>query len=534
MQEHLQYQDQLVQGFGVFVARHARELVDLVASPMTGEDDVMGLAGQEDGSSGGGAGATLTPAEFDRLGLLLQTAAAQTRTDAEGGSPMDVCGPSPFGQQQRGTKISDAVPLFTGEATARDAHELAAWLQDALRTGAEAEAADYMLGTSPPRQSMFNQLAPAAPALCSPSDIVGLHRATAVRGVDDLGSGRVRVLDCHDAVIYCLAPLQYVTVSCCSDCVVVVGAVGRALRLERCERVQVVAATASAAVNTCHDCILYLGTNRPPVLLGDNRFVQLAPHNAGYECLPEHMALAGVQPHPNAWASPVALHKEHPQPKASSHLLSTPPPSPMQASQLTGMGGTPQTGGSSAAVDSLDATAAAGGRLPEDAAAHSLTPAASSPSGPGGASAAPPPPVTLLPPAKLMPFLVPFRGATGAFCGGATKTNPSLPASAMEDSVSGFLLVGDSAASSFAPNPFPLPAEYAEAWEQKMAGVAAVRAAYRSAQLDEAGKREFLAGIQVHFKEWLHNSGGMREVYDLARLERETAAGAEAEQVPGM
>ena len=44
---------------------------------------------------------------------------------------------------------------------------------------------------------------------------------------------------------------------------------------------QVVVAARCVAVNTCHDCILYLGVNRPPVLLGDNRFVQLAPHNAG-------------------------------------------------------------------------------------------------------------------------------------------------------------------------------------------------------------------------------------------------------------
>lgn len=49
----------------------------------------------------------------------------------------------------------------------------------------------------------------------------------------------MQVLDCHDAVVYCLAPLQYALISACTDCVVVLGAVGRALRVERCERVQV-------------------------------------------------------------------------------------------------------------------------------------------------------------------------------------------------------------------------------------------------------------------------------------------------------
>lgn len=60
-----------------------------------------------------------------------------------------------------------------------------------------------------------------------------------VRGESDFPSSTLRVLNCHDAVIYALAPLQYALVSACSDCVVVVGAVGRALRIERCERVQV-------------------------------------------------------------------------------------------------------------------------------------------------------------------------------------------------------------------------------------------------------------------------------------------------------
>lgn len=60
-----------------------------------------------------------------------------------------------------------------------------------------------------------------------------------VRGEGDFPSSTLRVLNCHDAVVYALAPLQYCLISACSDCVVVVGAVGRALRVERCERVQV-------------------------------------------------------------------------------------------------------------------------------------------------------------------------------------------------------------------------------------------------------------------------------------------------------
>ena len=41
------------------------------------------------------------------------------------------------------------------------------------------------------------------------------------------------------------------------------------------------------------------------------------------------------------------------------------------------------------------------------------------------------------------------------------------------------------------------------------------------ATLDEARKRELQAVIQAYFKEWLHSTGKLREVYDLARMERE-------------
>lgn len=40
------------------------------------------------------------------------------------------------------------------------------------------------------------------------------------------------------------------------------------------------------------------------------------------------------------------------------------------------------------------------------------------------------------------------------------------------------------------------------------------------AVLDDGRKRELQNVIQSHFKEWVVNSGNMRQVYDLARMER--------------
>lgn len=41
------------------------------------------------------------------------------------------------------------------------------------------------------------------------------------------------------------------------------------------------------------------------------------------------------------------------------------------------------------------------------------------------------------------------------------------------------------------------------------------------AVLDEGRKRELQSVIQAYFKEWLTSTGTMRQVYDLARMERE-------------
>ena len=46
------------------------------------------------------------------------------------------------------------------------------------------------------------------------------------------------------------------------------------------------------------------------------------------------------------------------------------------------------------------------------------------------------------------------------------------------------------------------------------------RRSLQDAGLDNATKRDLQTVIQAHFKEWLVASGNMRQVYDLARMER--------------
>jgi hypothetical protein len=281
---------------------------------------------------------------------------------------------------------------------------------------------------------------------------------------------------------------------------------------------QVIAASRCVTINTCHDCILYLAANQPPLLLGDNRFLQLAPYNSGYERLPAHMSLAGVQEAPNHWDQPLALlpdHSKHHHPPlhgapgaGGSGGGADAPSSPMQQWQQAaqqreqgaqlGPAGQQQQPLSPAQMpqpmEPMDLSqqhqqqqlGGAAGSAPD-----SPPPGAGGHLGEEGLPTSPmlgaPAAVTVLPPSKLMPFVVPFRGGAGPMCGGPAAVHlgirPSSSTAATasaSDSLSNFMSVGEGAAGNFPASPFALPPAYAEAWQQKMRGAAEVRAAVKA------------------------------------------------------
>mmetsp|Transcript_16029 Transcript_16029/g.50402 ORF Transcript_16029/g.50402 Transcript_16029/m.50402 type:complete len:121 (+) Transcript_16029:3-365(+) len=98
-----------------------------------------------------------------------------------------------------------------------------------------------------------------------------------------------------------------------------------------------------------------------------------------------------------------------------------------------------------------------------------------------------------MPPAKFVPFIVPFRGPAPAPGGDSDATRG---------------------------NPYVLPQSYAQGLEDKVRSVAELRGRVKEASLEDGRKRELQSVIQAYFKEWLLASGNMRQVYDLARIER--------------
>ncbi|XP_019059295.1 PREDICTED: LOW QUALITY PROTEIN: TBCC domain-containing protein 1-like [Tarenaya hassleriana] len=147
----------------------------------------------------------------------------------------------------------------------------------------------------------------ALPSARGPCFVEGVSKSSFVKQASDLRGKPVKVVNCHDSVIYLLAPLRYVTVYGCSDATIVLGAVGKAVRVEHCERVHIIAAAKRVCIANCRECIFFLGVNQRPLIVGDNHKLQVGPYNTFYSHLEEHMDEVGIEPSINKWSEPLAL-----------------------------------------------------------------------------------------------------------------------------------------------------------------------------------------------------------------------------------
>ncbi|KAI7729455.1 hypothetical protein M8C21_020362 [Ambrosia artemisiifolia] len=184
-------------------------------------------------------------------------------------------------------------------------------ISDALDRISERAAAKENGQTSPSDQDvLMTDVSPNSKTPTSgkgPSFIEGVSKQSYVKQASELKGSFVKVVNCHESVIYVLAPLKYATIYGCSDATIVLGAVGKAVRVEHCERVHVISAAKRICIANCRECIFFLGVNQQPLIVGDNHKLQVAPYNTFYPQLEEHMKQVGIEASPNRWDEPVAL-----------------------------------------------------------------------------------------------------------------------------------------------------------------------------------------------------------------------------------
>ncbi|XP_024974414.1 TBCC domain-containing protein 1 [Cynara cardunculus var. scolymus] len=264
-----------------YLQKHLGNIISLLADSVEGEDSLV-----------------LTMEKFEHLGYLIyfgekgmeKTPLSQNAPFFANSDPDMPAAPVPASQVHDWLlqNISDALERISERVAAKENGQTSASDQDVLMTDACANLK-------------------ASTSAKGPSFIEGISKQSYVKQAPELKGSFVKVVNCHESVIYVLAPLRYATIYGCSDATIVLGAVGKAVRIEHCERVHVISAAKRICVANCRECIFFLGVNQQPLIVGDNHKLQVAPYNTFYPQLEEHMQEVGIETSPNRWGEPVAL-----------------------------------------------------------------------------------------------------------------------------------------------------------------------------------------------------------------------------------
>ncbi|XWS43215.1 hypothetical protein CRYUN_Cryun16bG0083400 [Craigia yunnanensis] len=267
-----------------YLQKHLANILSLLSEPVEGE---------------GKESLVLTMDGFEHLGFLIQ-----------------------FGDKgSEGVPLSQAAPFFANSdpdmpAIPVPAAQVHDWLLQNIASSLEhiTEKISAKENGPPSGSDQDVAMADASPSSAkastsarSPCLIEGFSKSSYIKQASDLKNSSVKVINCHDSVIYILAPLRYATIYGCSDATIVLGAVGKAVRVEHCERVHVIIAARRVCIANCRECVFFLGVNKQPLIVGDNHKLQVAPYNTFYPQLEEHMTEVGIEATINRWDEPLAL-----------------------------------------------------------------------------------------------------------------------------------------------------------------------------------------------------------------------------------
>ncbi|KAJ6363326.1 hypothetical protein OIU78_003492 [Salix suchowensis] len=278
-----------------YLKKHMANILSLLAEPVEGEGEGEGEGEREREES-----LVLSMEGFEHLGFLLQ-----------------------FGDKgSEVVTLSQAAPFFANSdpdmpAAPAPATQVHDWISQNIASALEhiterisskengpANSSDFDVAMTDACTSSI-KTSPGARGSCF---IEGISKLSFVKQPSDLkGSSSVKVLNCHDSILYILAPLRYATIYGCSDATIVLGAVGKAVRVEHCERVHVITAAKRVCISNCRECVFFLGVNQRPLMVGDNHKLQVAPYNTFYSELEEHMADVGIDATINRWDETLAL-----------------------------------------------------------------------------------------------------------------------------------------------------------------------------------------------------------------------------------
>ncbi|KAL1550004.1 TBCC domain-containing protein 1-like [Salvia divinorum] len=279
-----------------YLHKHIGNILSLLADSVEGEGD---KEGEGEGEGEGDESMVLSVDKFEHLGFLIY-----------------------FGDKgSQRFPLSQNTPFFANSdpdmpASPVPAPQVLDWLLENISSAQEHISERMSTKENGPSSSSDQDVAMADAATSSakpssslrgPSLIEGISKSSCVKHTSDIKGTSVKVVNCHESVIYILAPVKYATVYGCSDATIVLGAVGKAVRVEHCERVHLISTAKRICIANCRECVFFLGVNQKPLIVGDNHKLQVAPYNTFYPQLEEHMNQVGIDPNLNNWNKLVTL-----------------------------------------------------------------------------------------------------------------------------------------------------------------------------------------------------------------------------------
>ena len=324
------------------------------------------------------------------------------------------------------------------------------------------------------------------------------------------------IAECSDAHFYLLQPFEHATISACTGCTIVVGAVAGLLHVVDCEKTTITSASRRLLVSNSSDVTVHIFTPSPPLLVGDNRTCQFAPYNTYYDGLREDLLVTGLaaavvsdshsspyhgrsggnssddttqttaapawpplQCASNKWKVPIEMSKlelpEGPAHSAAAATVPSPPSSP--------------TAAANAASPGADDKAMKGAA-----------------SGQGEATLQHAP--VLVPASEFHMLFVPVESD-------AARQRRLEEADETKESESQYCRILSEALQN---SPFSLPMEYERSVLCKADRIRTIQQTVRN-DLTPEQQQQFEDELNRGFREWLVTSGNLRQVLDLVHLE---------------
>ena len=327
----------------------------------------------------------------------------------------------------------------------------------------------------------------------------------------------VVVSGCSDSHMYLLQPFEHATISACSGCTIVVGAVAGLLHVVDCERTTITSAARRVLVSNCYDVTHYIFTPSPPLLVGDNRNCKFAPYNTYYDGMRDDLLATGLAA---ALVSPDNQVMHNPMYGPALQCASNKWKQPQELAKLSDL--------LQAQSIAPRSTSPIPGAAPgADEKAFSITGADDTVKIP-----------TLVPASEFQVLLIPYLSEATQKRRARQETieeeltvqtsnsedNMSIPSGPSSSGIGSMYC--RNLADVLQLSPFRLPKEYES---RAMVKAERMKSLQTAIQTDLTPEQQIKLEEELNsgFREWLVSSGNLRQVLDLVHLERKEGSSSE-------